>query len=391
MKTHLLALRVLACLLIVCAACGFSCRRKAADEPQTEKPEANLPTVEPQTDKPDANVIEPNTATKSAGEGIAATVNGVDITEAEIEELIKPVLDAMAARGQQLAPQFIEQYKRNLRQQALEKIIIEKLLDAKVKQANVEVTEEEVTEQLEEIAAAQEPPLSLAQFKEKVESYGQSFDQVRQQVRKQVTYQKVMEPEWAGKINITEEDTKKYYDENERRYSTPEQVRASHILITPEEFADPNTDPNQAKEKALAKAKDLLKQVREEADFAELAKANSKDPVSAARGGDLNFFARGRMVAPFEKAAFEMEVGQISDIVETQFGYHIIKVTDRKEAAVTPFEQVKDKLVKELTQRKQAEFARAYIESVKASADIVYPPGKEPKPSMPPSMPAPGR
>jgi hypothetical protein len=94
-------------------------------------------------------------------------------------------------------------------------------------------------------------------------------------------------------------------------------------------------------------------------------------------------------VAPFEKAAFGLKVGQVSDIVETRFGYHIIKLTDHKDPNVTPFEQAKDDIMKLLTQPKQSEFAEKYIESLKADAKIVYPPGKEPQAAAPPVITAP--
>jgi peptidyl-prolyl cis-trans isomerase C len=92
------------------------------------------------------------------------------------------------------------------------------------------------------------------------------------------------------------------------------------------------------------------------------------------------------MVAPFEKAAFAMEIGKISDIVETRFGYHIIKVTDRKEASTKSFEEAKAGLIQQLSQKKQAELTQQYIDSLKAAANIVYPPGKEPKPTTQPMM-----
>ncbi len=132
-----------------------------------------------------------------------------------------------------------------------------------------------------------------------------------------------------------------------------------------------------AKAAAKAKAEELLKQIKDGDDFAELAKANS-GCYSSERGGDLGFFSRGRMVPAFEEAAFALKVGQVSDIVETQFGYHIIKVTDHRDASVTMFEQAKDDIMKSLTQTRQAELAKEYIESLKAQANIVYPPGEEP-------------
>jgi peptidyl-prolyl cis-trans isomerase C len=233
--------------------------------------------------------------------------------------------------------------------------------------------------------AAQRPPVSLEEFKKTRAESGQSFDEVKEQIRKGMAYQKLMEAQWAGKINITEEDAKKYYDENPTKFEVKEQVRASHILITPD-TTDSEADPNQAKAEAKAKIQGLLEQVKGGADFAELAKANSDGP-SAAGGGDLKFFPRGQMAAPFEKAAFALEVGKVSDIVETRYGYHIIKVTDHKDPSTVSFEQARNSLIRQLTQRKQAEFANKYIDSLKAAANIVYPPGKEPTPPAPAPVP----
>ncbi|UCF44540.1 MAG: peptidylprolyl isomerase [Planctomycetota bacterium] len=209
-----------------------------------------------------------------------------------------------------------------------------------------------------------------------IEAYGKSFDEVKQRIKRGLGYQKLLETQWTDKINVTEEDAQKYYSENKREFETPEQVRASHILIKSDTTA-PDSDPNQAKAKAKEKAEGLLKQIKEGADFAELAKVNSTCP-SAAKGGDLDFFTRGRMVPPFEKAAFKLDIGQTSEVVETRFGYHIIKVTDKKQAATKTFEQAKDDIMNTLTQTKQGEFAKTYIESLKADASILYPPGKEP-------------
>ena len=121
----------------------------------------------------------------------------------------------------------------------------------------------------------------------------------------------------------------------------------------------------------------MLEQIKAGADFAELARANSTCG-SASAGGDLDFFGRGQMVPIFEKVAFELEVGKVSDIVETQFGYHIIKATDHKDAGTISFEQAKNDIIQKLTQEKKNELAQEYINSLKAEANIVYPPGKDP-------------
>ena len=223
-------------------------------------------------------------------------------------------------------------------------MIVERLLDEQVEKADIKITDNDVNNQIKEMAAQQSPPMSVQDIQKMVESQGQKFDDVKERIRKGLGYQKVMEASWAGKADVNDSDIKKYYTENKSEFETPEQVRASHILIK----TDPNiTDPNQAKAKALAKAQELLKQIKGGGDFAELAKKNSACP-SASRGGDLDYFGKGQMVEPFEKAAFALKPGQVSDVVETKFGYHIIKVTDHKDPNTVPFDKAKDDIKKML-------------------------------------------
>ena len=124
-----------------------------------------------------------------------------------------------------------------------------------------------------------------------------------------------------AKIVVPPADIERAYNDNIEQYSTPEQVRASHILLKTE-----------GKDEAAVKAKaeDVLKQAKSGADFAELAKKNSEDEASAKNGGDLDFFGRGRMVPEFDTVAFALQPGQISDLVKTQYGYHIIKLIEKK-------------------------------------------------------------
>jgi peptidyl-prolyl cis-trans isomerase C len=290
----------------------------------------------------------------------------------------------MAQQNQKLPPALKETLEKQLRQQILDQLIIRQLLEEKAKETDIVISDEDAINQIKQLLAAQGSKMTLEQFKKSTAESGRNFEEIKEQVKKGMVYQKIVDAQWEGKINITEEDAKKHYDENPTQFVTKEQVRASHILIKPKTDTA-GADPNQEKAKAKTKAEDLLKQIKEGADFAELAKANSDCP-SAAKGGDLNFFGKGQMVPPFEKAAFAMETGKISDIVETRFGYHIIKVTDRKEAGTTSFEEAKTGLIRQLAQKKQAELTQKYIESLKAAASIVYPPGKEPKSSPQPMM-----
>jgi peptidyl-prolyl cis-trans isomerase C len=305
---------------------------------------------------------------------VAVTVNGVDITERQVEARIRPELGRMAGRTAQLPTSIIEHLKKQLRQKVLKKMILERVLDEQVQLSGIVVTDEEVAEQIKKVASVQKPPLSVEDFKALIEARGNSFERWKQQIRTWMGYEKLIDNYLAGKIKFTEEDAKKYYSDNKSEFETPERVRASHILIKPDTSA-PDADPNQAK----AKASKLLQQVKAGADFAELARANSDCP-SRADGGDLGLRARGTWAGPFEKAAFGLKVGQVSDIVETELGYHIIKVTDRKSASVTTFEQAKDDIIDTLALRKRRELTVGYVKGLEAKAKVVYPPGKEPAP-----------
>ncbi len=300
-----------------------------------------------------------------AEDKVLVTVNGFDITESRAQEQIKPQLEQMSAQAGQLPPEFLEQYRQQLLRQAAGTLIIEHLLSEKARQNGIEITEEQAEEKIKEMAVQQ--GLSLEDFKELIKGYGQSFDQVKQRIRKGLAYEKILEAQWAGKIDVNDADAKKYYDENIERFKTPAQTRASHILIKTEP-----ADSNDVKAQKRARAEDLLGQVRDGADFAELARNNSACP-SAAKGGDLGFFGRGQMVPAFEQVVLGLETGQVSGVVETRFGYHIIKLSERKEAGVTSFEQARDDILKRLTEAKKSEFAAEYVESLKAAANIVYP------------------
>ncbi len=394
MRSFFFNSKVLIIVVMALAVCSLSCKQKQSEQADTNIPQPAQTKIEAGT-KTEAEAVaktEPETTTNLSEltapeepiDSVAVTVNGVDITEAEVQRIIQPQLARMAQQNKQLPPNFAQAFEKQIRQQILEQLIVRQLLEEKVKETNIVITEEEVLNQIRQLLATQGSPMSLEEFKKTTAESGRSFDEIKQQVEKGMAYQRIVDAQWAGKINITEEEAKKYYDENPTQFDVKEQVRASHILIKPK-TDEAGADPNQEKAKAKAKAEDLLKQIKEGADFAALAKANSDCP-SAAKGGDLNFFSKGDMVPPFEEAAFAMEIGKVSDIVETRFGYHIIKVTDRKEAGTTSFEQAKAGLIKQLAQKKQAEITNNYIDSLKAAANIVYPPGKEPTSSAPPMM-----
>lgn len=148
-----------------------------------------------------------------------------------------------------------------------------------------------------------------------------------------------LKKEVVGKINVTEEDMQLYYKTHQDEFKTPEMVKARHILIRVNKESSEDE-----KNKAREKAEDILKRIKTGEDFAKLASEFSDDPGSKNKGGDLGFFPKGRMVPDFEKVAFSLKPGEVSDIVETTFGFHIIKVEERKDSVLEPYEKIKDKV-----------------------------------------------
>jgi len=169
----------------------------------------------------------------------------------------------------------------------------------------------------------------------------------------------------ASQILVSDADIKSYYEQNAKHYGTEEQRRASHILIKVDKNAS-----NAEKAAAKTRAEQLLAQVRKSpVDFAKIAKGNSQDPGSAEHGGDLDFFGKGMMVKPFEDAVFKLKKGEISDVVQSDFGYHIIMLTDIKPATTKTLDEVKTEIGAEI--RKQ-QAAKKYAELAEQFTNMVY-------------------
>jgi peptidyl-prolyl cis-trans isomerase D len=183
--------------------------------------------------------------------------------------------------------------------------------------------------------------------------------------KRKVRYALVDVDQVRQQVTVPEPDIEAFYKQNQTQYSTPEQIRASHILL--------KTDGKD--EVAVRKqAEDLLQKVKSGADFAALAKQFSEDEVSGAKGGDLDYFGRGAMVPEFEQAAFAMKTGDISDLVKTSFGFHIIKVVDKREAATRPLAEVRteieDQLKWQKAQQQAEQTAKTVAAQLKTAADL---------------------
>jgi peptidyl-prolyl cis-trans isomerase C len=193
-------------------------------------------------------------------------------------------------------------------------------------------------------------------------------------VRKQIEIMKneylarmYVQKEVLGKINLTEKDYEAYYNEHKKEFENPEMVRARHILVA----VKPNATEEE-KKTALKKAEEILDKAKKGEDFAKLASEYSDDPGSKAKGGDLGFFTQGSMVGKFEQVAFTLKPGEISPVVETEFGYHIIKVEERKAAEQQPYETVKEQVRAKATQAIQQARLNAFLEKAMKDAKVTF-------------------
>lgn len=178
-----------------------------------------------------------------------------------------------------------------------------------------------------------------------------------------------LEQQIGDKVTVSEEETKAYYDEHINEFTTPEMIKARHILVK----VDPSA-PEDEKKQAYQKAEGILKQVQDGEDFAKLATELSDDSHTQSKGGDLGFFSRGKIVKPFEDVAFEMKPGETSGIVETQFGYHIIRVEERKAETLHSYDSMKERIHQRLLQQKKSTQVTDFIDkAMQAAKAELYP------------------
>ena len=206
---------------------------------------------------------------------------------------------------------------------------------------------------------------SDTEFKQALAKIDITLPELRHQVERRLAVQRLLDREILDNVNITAEESKAFYDNNPNYFKQPDQVRARHILIK----VDPEADEAEL-QKARQKIEAIEARLKAGEDFAELAKELSEGP-SAAKGGDLGFFDRQQMVKPFADAAFALKPGEISGVVQTRFGYHLIKVEERKPETKIPYQEVKDRLEQSLKQQKAEKMLNTYLETLTAQATIV--------------------
>ncbi len=287
----------------------------------------------------------------------AAVVNGTVITQAELDSQMKIVMDRLRASGRLPDVSQLDQ----IRSQVLENLIARELLYQESQKKGIKISEEELNEQLTKLKA-QFP--NEAEFNNALNRMNLTEASIKEKLKRDLSLKKLIEDEVAPKVTVSDSDIRAFYEKNPEAFKQPERVKASHILIK----VDPKADASQ---KAEAQKKiDLVKEkLQKGEDFGALAKEYSEGPTGP-KGGDLGYFTRGQMVKPFEEAAFAMKPGEVSGTVETRFGYHLIKVTDKTPEGTMPYDDVKERLGEFLKQQKIQEEINVYVKRLEEKAKI---------------------
>ena len=315
----------------------------------------------PKTASKPAPEAEPKEQAKEeaspAASQTVARVNGTAITRLEVDRAVRIML-AQNQVQQPLPPEAQKQAENDV----LEQLTAAELLYQEANKLAVQDLDKQIAEK---VAQNRSRFGSDTDFEEALKGIDMTLKDMQDFTRKDIVINNFIEKRFSAKAAATETEARKFYDENlEQYFKKPETARASHILISIDEKASPE-DRNKAKEKSEA----LLKRVKGGEDFAALAKSDSSCP-SSSQGGDLGTFTRGQMVPAFESAAFALKPGEVSGVVETQFGYHIIKLTNKQESATEKFENVKEKIAEALKREKIQQELSGFIDGLKKTAKI---------------------
>jgi peptidyl-prolyl cis-trans isomerase C len=287
------------------------------------------------------------------GEKKIATVNGEVVTMGEFERRLETVQRYYESNmGLQFEGESGAEMLKNLQEMVLDQLITEHLLQQEARKKDIKATKEEVQERIEQdklMVGGEQAYLDI--LKNQVKMTEKEYQaEVEKQIVVEKLYKQVVEVQ-----TVSDEEIQNYYEENKGDFYSPEQIKARHILVATEEEGNA-----------------LIKRINSGADFAQLAVENSIDPTANENQGDMGYFAEDAQFVPeFKEAAFKLKVGEITaKPIKTQFGYHIIKVEDRKAAGQQSLAEVKDSISEELKSNKESNHFQLYLEDLRQQAKI---------------------
>jgi peptidyl-prolyl cis-trans isomerase C len=287
---------------------------------------------------------------------VVAVVEGKEIKKEELEQALATVLAGQGIPADQLpAAQKAEGYKM-----LLNELVLEKLVSSRA--SAVEVKDEQVDARLEQIKSRFPSPEA---FEEQLKKAGQTVAKLREDVTASIRQQEWVESQVKDAPKATDKEAEEFFEKNPQQFEKPEQVRASHILVSVQKDAE---EAVVTEKKKAAEA--ILTRVKGGEAFEKLAAELSEDPSAKQNSGDLNFFTKEQMVPEFSQVAFGMKKGDLSEPVRSQFGYHIIQVTDRKDAEKMTLEAVKPQLLMFLNRQKHDQEVQKLLQGIREKADV---------------------
>ena len=302
------------------------------------------------------------TTSAPATDEVVARVNGTSIKRKELDTAVQALASQMARRGRNVPPSQTVALEHDV----LDELIGRELLlqeGSKHMPLDIEQKVQDQVDQTKTQLGGEE------EFKKTLAGTGITVEEYTQRIRDNLIIREAIESVDKD-VTVSPEEVRAFYDKNPDQFKQPESVRASHILIRVP--ADASDEVKKAKRAQIDAARSLVKSGQ---NFAEVAKKVSEDPGSAVKGGDLGYFSHGQMVPEFDVVAFSLKTNQVSDVITTQFGYHILIVTGRKPAGMMAFEDVKDELAKYLKQRKGNDLTRDHVAELRkvAKVDVLLP------------------
>ena len=294
---------------------------------------------------------------KQSSEKNAALVNGVAISMEQYTKELNIQIDRVSRQGGQVTDDQLAALKNDI----LDSLIEREVLYQQSQKDGIQITDQTIDDQL---AAIKKRFPNETEYKNALSKMNLSEDEVKAQIKRGLSIKELIDQQVTSKVVITDEESKAYYDKNPQRFKQPEQIKASHILIKVDAKAD-----EAKKAEARQKIEEVQQKLKDGGDFAALAKEYSEGP-SSAKGGDLGYFRHGQMVKPFEEAALALKPNEVSDVVETRFGYHLIKVYDNKPEQTLAYADVKDKIIQRLKQEKIEKEAVQYVDKLKKDAKL---------------------
>ncbi|MBQ9246089.1 peptidylprolyl isomerase [bacterium] len=312
-------------------------------------------------------------------------INDTVITKSEYDKAYETMTknNVFAQMGVDIKDNPDNVFALMMRDKVVSELIVKAILNEEMDKNKINVTKDELENAEKDVIGKFG---SKEQFLQLLKMNGITYDKFKKDIEEEIKMKKYVDS--IAMVSVGESEAKKYYDENKDKFKYPQRVRASHILISsnPEQIKAKLKEENkditeeeltskteEVMNENLKKAEDILAKVKKAPNtFAKVAKENSQDTASAIRGGDLGFFGKEEMVEPFAEKAFEMKPNTISDIVQTQYGYHIIMVTDRAEAGTTSFEQAKKDIINYLESMDKVDILKNKLEALRKEAKVEY-------------------